>query len=301
MAEGMINVHCDSSAIIKSLKLKFFKKVLFNLKKLDGSLPEIETDSAKTHEDQFYSICENTELKPGCNTFPFSFMVQSEEKSTGIAKSYFIDSVCVLEKSFLVEGICETPEGIFKSEKHISIINFSKEKQFIDTKIRTSSYLCLFKKTTNYRIQTDKQWYSRGDNINISLSSLNRMDNAIVSSAYVNIYQVVLLHDSTINTMKSKLITSFSAMPLCKNTFEFQFRIPMALNPSISDQDFTVESVLIFHLNLYNGQQIKIRKSLFIGEAFFEISSPQINMNTENYVYVTRHLESRSFKKLSQI
>lgn len=297
-AEGIITIFCDSPVIIKSLKLRFYKIVKIKYKKIDGTIPETIEESEKILEEKFYSICENMDLKLGYNSFPFSFLISKEEKSTGIAKSYFLDSMCILERSFMIQSICETSQERYSAEKHLSIVNFSNEKPVVDMKLRSSGYFCIFKRNFNFRIQTDKQWYSRGDNISISLSSLNKADSPYIASIQANVYQIVVFHCPKLNTSKSKLLTTFNAIPMGKNTFKLNFRVPMSLSPSISDEDFTVQSVLIFNLNLYNGKQIKIRKILSIGEAYFEMPTSEVAFDMENYVYITRHLENETMLKI---
>lgn len=289
--EGTVSVYCDYPKLAKSIKLRFYKKLKTTIKKIDGTLPEILVDTETIEKDYTCLICENNDLKSGCNTFPFSFNVKGDETGTGIAKSYFSDTMCILENSFFVQAIYEGSDGIITEQKHLSIINQLKEKTFIDTKIKASTFMCLFAKSINYRIQTDKQWYSRGDTINLSFSSLTKTETPMIASITANLYQLIAFSKPVINTVKSKLITTFSAVPTSKNTFKMQFRVPMSLCPNIADKDFTVQCVIFFNLNLFSGKQIKIKKYLNIGEAHFEIPKIETRLNSENYVYVMRHLD----------
>lgn len=269
--EGAIKLKISELTLVKSLKLRFYKKQKILLKKIDGLSPEIIIDEDKIIRESIHDFCQNCELSSGEHTFPFKIKLKHEENGTGKIKGYFYDSVCQVENFCILEGICSTNNNDYHSEKLISIYDKNEEKRQTDLNIKTHTFLCLFDKTILYRILLDKVWYTKGDNIAVECFSVTKTSKPVIAGISGKLYQLVIINRPGNNIIKAKQMCTSNGFPSNRNRFKIQFRIPMNAGPSITEAAFTVRTVLFLEIKLYSGSILKIKKYLNIGEPFFEI------------------------------
>lgn len=276
--EGQVKLKTAEQVVVKFLKLRFYRKHRILLKKIDGSVPEIIFDEEKIIRENFYILGENCELEPGEHSFPFILRLKYEENGTGKMKGYFYDSVCNIENICMLEGSCSIDDMEHIVEKTVSIFDKHEEKQQTDLKIKTSTFFCLFDHNVLYRVMVDKLWYVQGDKITVECFPVSKTTHPLVAGISGKLYQLVLINQPWLSTVKSKLMLSSNGFPHNKNKFKLQFRIPMNAGPSITEMGFTVKMVLFLELRLYNGAIMKIKKYLNIGESSFEV--PEIEQRS---------------------
>lgn len=269
--EGQVKLKIEELTMIKSLNMRFYKKQKVLLKKIDGSTPVIIIDSERVVRESTHELCQNCELNSGEHIFPFKLKLKYEENGTGRIKGYFYDSICQIENICVLEGACITYNSEYLAEKAVSIFDKNEEKCQTDFKIKIKTLLCLFDKTMLYRILVDKSWYVRGDSVSVDCFSVTKISQPVVANVSGKLYQLVIINQPGNNTIKSKLMCTSNGFPSNRNRFKLQFRIPMSAGPSITEEKFTVRTVLFLELKLYNGSSLKIKKYLNIGEPYLEL------------------------------
>lgn len=273
IVEGKLTLKLTEPAIIRDLKLYITKEQKVLLKLMNNEETNVIVDKKNTEKESVHSLCANYELGPGLHTFPFKFILKYNENGTGGSKGYFDDSVCYIENFFLIRAGCITSGPEYKIEKKVIIFDRNEEKTQTDVKIKKSSLTCLFDKKTAYRIQTDKLWYFRGDNVVVDLFPLSNSKKKIVTGVNVKMYQIMTIKDKNEEIVKSRRVADLEESLSNKNRFRIHFRIPMNAGPTITEKEFSVKTLLVFDLKLYNGRLMKVRKFLNVGEAMFEVPS----------------------------
>lgn len=269
--EGQIKLKVSDQTMIKCLRLRFYKKQKFLLKKIDGTVPEVLLDEESIVRENTQVFCQNCELDSGEHIFPFRFKLKHEESGTGKVKGYFYDSVCHIESICVLEGTCTTLDREYRTEKMVSIFDKSEEKSQTDIKIKTSTFACIFDKTMLYRILLDKGWYFKGDCISVECFPVAQTPTPVVAGVSGKLYQLVVLKHPGCGEIKPKLMCTSTGFPTNKNRFRLQFRIPVSAGPSITEDGFVVRMLLFVELKLYNGSVVKIKKYLNVGEPAFEL------------------------------
>lgn len=289
--DGQIKVKISEMQIIKNLSVRLFKKQKIYLKSTNGKTPEVLLDEEKILRDITHILCENCTLKTGEHTFPFKIKLKLEEGGTGLAKGYFYDSFFSIENQFIIQATYNTVDSTETVDKRIPVVDRYEDKQITDFKIKTSTLLCFLSRSIVYRIQTDKPWYFKGDNVVIECFCLSKSVGPIISEITGNLGQIVTLKKDNTNIVKSRILLSTSAFPSNKNTYKFHFRIPMNLGPNISEADFSIRTVLFLNIKLFNGSSIKFKKYLNVCEPEFEFPKIDDNSLLKGMIFCDKILE----------
>ncbi|KAM0679706.1 hypothetical protein GINT2_001958 [Glugoides intestinalis] len=289
--EGKIQFKIAEQQIIKSLKLRFYKKQRTLIKKTAQIEQDAYFDHEKTVRDSIHGFCDNCELSPGLHIFPFNFILRFDENGTGKCKGYFDDALCEIENTFVIQGIYTVGNDRYTVEKEVSIFDRSQVKLHSDIKITINSFLCFFRRTVLYRIQTDKLWYFKGDQIVINCFPNSSLKRPLISGITGKIYQIMAINNGKDRSIRSRHLLTANGFPVNKNKFTLQFRIPMNVGPSITEEDFYVKTILIVDVQLFNGVSIKTKKVLNIGQLSFEVPEIEQARYVDGIVFATRALE----------
>lgn len=289
--DGQIKIKISEMQIVKNLSVRLFKKQKICLKNTDGKKPEVVIDEEKILRDKTHVLCENYTLKRGEHIFPFKIKLRLEEGGTGLTKGYFYDSFFYIENQFIIQAICNTIDNNEVIDKKIPVVDRYEDKQISDLKINTSTLICFLSRSIMYRIQTDKPWYFKGDNVAVECFSISKTVEPIVSEITGNLGQIVILKNNNTSIVKSRVLLSTSGFPSNKNRYKLQFRIPMNLGPNISEPNINVRTVLFLNIKLFNGSSVKFKKYLNICEPGFEFPKIDENVLAEGIIFSEKILD----------
>lgn len=289
--EGKIQIKVAEQQIIKSLKVRFYKKQRALIKKTIEMQNNAYFDQEKIVRESIHGFCDNCELHPGLHVFPFNFILRFDENGTGKCKGYFDDALCEIENNFMIQVICMVGNDRLTIEKEVSIFDRSLEKLHTDIKMKINSFICFFRRTVFYRIQTDKLWYFKGDQIVINCFPISKLKRPLISGITGKVYQIMAINNGKNKFIKSRNLQTVTGFPVNKNKFSLQFRIPMNVGSSITEEDFYVKTVLIVEVQMFNGASIKTKKILNIGQLPFEVPEIEKTRYADGIVFAERSLE----------
>lgn len=215
-------------------------------------------------------------------------------------------------------GYKKEEEEITSDAFLISIVGKTVKNSYVDTKIRRSSLFCLFSKSLNYRIETGRDWYTRGDMVTVLcrplaaqcppkntnyLKRILSVKRPAITSVAASLYQSILYSRPPSDSIGTKggaierdsaetqLVASYNAAQTGKSTFTLRFRTPVSLGPTLSSDFFSVQCFLILHVGLSNGRTVKIKKPLDIGEVKYPLGMDESEGVGDRHFYVMRHLD----------
>lgn len=289
--KGKISIKTHKPLGAAFLKIRFFKHQKVFLRKLDGTEPKTLIDKDQIMIDREFVIAERICLSSGVSIFPFRMNLRLDENGSGQMKGYFYDVVCQVQNNYSLEAQCRIGDQVTKTEKNFVVLDRNEEKQFIDSKIRLSSFLCLLVKSIQFRIQTDKEWYFAGDSIQIECFPISKTSKSMISGIDANLYEIVIFKREGGNILRSKMVSSFQAFPLNKNHFRMQFRLPMNVSPTITEKDFVIRTAAFFSVKFYNGSTMKIKKYINVSQMVLEIPEIESALYYETKTYCEQTID----------
>lgn len=288
---GKIKIYSRDGCWLNNLYIRFQKNQRVTLKNICGAVEDTLYDQELVLSEKTIDLCKNIELKPGYSVFPFYFRLKSTEGSTGLCKNYFDDIVSVIENNFIVQAIGIIDKEIVRAIKCIPIITLLDTNNFVDIKIKQKSLLCLYQRTSTYRIKTNKSWYFKGDTVFMDCYSIDKLMGKTVKDVSCNLYQLVKVANNDMKIEKSRLMGSYTAVSLKNNHFVIQFKLPLTLSPNMKEEAFSLRTQLVFYIHLQNGSTIKASKFLNIGYFNIEIPSNPRYLHGETIEYQKASLE----------
>lgn len=282
---GRVSVKTHEPLNAAFLKIRFFKSQKLFLKKVDGTEPKVLIDKNRVIIDREFMIADHIYLPSGIAIFPFRMNLKPDENGSGQMKGYFYDLVCQVKNNYNLEAQCHVGDQVIRAEKSFTVLDRNKEKQFIDSKIRLSSFICLLTKSIQFRIQTDKEWYFTGDNVQIECFPISKTSRSMISGIDANLYEIAVFNRESGNILRSRMASTFQAFPLNKNHFRMQFRLPMNIGPTITEKDFVIRTAVFFNIKFYNGSSMKIKKYINVGQIALEIPEIESALYYETKTY----------------
>lgn len=272
--KGRVSVKTHEPLSATLLRIRFLKSQKVFLKEIRESEPKVLIDKEQVAIDREFMIAETICLSSGITIFPFRMYLRLSENGSGQLRGHFYDMMCQIQNNYSLEVQCCIGSQVVCAEKSLVILDRNEEKQFIDSRIRIGSFMCLMTKSIQFRIQTDREWYFGGDTVQIDCFLTSKTNKSLISGVDANLHEIVIFNRDTESILRTKIMSSFQAYPLGKNHFRIKFRLPTTI-ATMTERDFVVRTAAFFTVKFYNGSSMKIKKYINVAQISLEI--PEID------------------------
>lgn len=278
VVKGKLTLKTKVPIGVNTLEIKICKAQKFEIS--ENKRIVITNKKSEGSYEHCFTLLSDKEIHAGEHIFPFRFNIKGGEGASTALSGRFNDLHCHFENTYTIKARCAFDGREEISKIDLVVYNKSNEIPFMDTKIKMSTFLCLYKSVYLYRIVTDRHFYNSGDIINIKFFPTSIIKKSVISEIKVSLYEVFAYEGESGKIVRSRLFFDTKAIQTEKNKFHAGFRLPFGLSGTVNDGRFTVRASLFFSIFFYHGSPLKLRKYVDIGKP--RITIPEIE---EHFVF----------------
>lgn len=282
IVKGRLTLKTKKTTAVGALEIRLCKVQRLEIAEggASGRVVAMGDEAGGCYEHGF-TVAADKEIRAGEHIFPFRFNVKGGEGATTSMSGMFNDLHCRIENTYTIVGRCVFDgERVETTRLELVVHNRSNEIQFVDTKIKVSTFMCLFSTVYLYRIVTDRSFYNTGDTINIRFFPTSLIKKNMISGIKVSLYEIFVYENEASKIVRSRLLFDTKAVETEKNRYQASFRLPFGLCGTFSDDRLTVRATLFFSIHFYRGPPLKLKKYIDVGRP--RITIPEIE---EHFVF----------------
>ena len=273
---GHVLVKTRVPLYIKKITLNFSKFRKMDICKLESpegpKLKKVSNDTLEYSYDFILYETLDCELSCGAHKFPFKFNLKTMDSSTSEIKGIYFDflvNVCnsyLLTSSIFLDGIFEP---LYMCKKKVMVVDKIDILSTFQTKFELSTIMCLFYKTYTVKFSLNKFLYYSGDQLVLTVA-FNKYIAKLVKNIECNLYEVLTIHSSDINFIRTRYIIGGNAQS-SKNDFLINFRIPSTTPTCVNEDIFSLKILMFVNITFYNITPIRIKKYLQVVKKQIEL------------------------------